>query len=277
MLAMLRSSLADITKTMAALQRKVGPGAIVRSDQLAAARQAILQQMAEIWTKSGDFIKANRALAAAAGVDSVSLYDSLLFDAAEKAGILSASQYDLFVDGMKAYASNAIDIGQARLTTSAIQLSSNVYKAQALSTGQLDDLLNAMLTRGTSAREIASAVKGFVNPDVPGGVSYSALRLGRTELNNAFHAAQAITMDSQPWVNAVEWNLSGSHPLPDECDNYASDTSYNGEAGQYATGAVPGNPHPLCLCFLTPVLQSTESFLQSLNSGAYDDVFASHS
>lgn len=268
-LAVLRSALVEANRELRRLERKVGVSAIVRSDQLRASKQAIFRLMADIWRDTGDIVRARRYDAAAAGVDSQTIYDKVLFTAAGR-----EAEYELLVQGLKAYARNALDLGVARLTTSAIKLSRNVYEAQALATGQIEELLNGLLARGSSAREIARAVAGYISPDVRGGVSYAAMRLGRTELNNAFHATQANIMSISPWVDATQWNLSGSHPQPDECDDFASDTGFNGKAGQYDTGSVPANPHPMCLCFLTPVLMSVDSFATALQGGAFDNFMA---
>jgi hypothetical protein len=264
MMAILRSALAEANRELRALERKVGVGAAVRSDQLRASKQAIFRTMADLGRSAGDLVRARRYDAAAAAVDAMSIYDRVLFTTVGR-----EAEYSLIERGLKAYARNAVDLGAMRNGTSAIQLSRNVYEAEALSTGQLDRLLDGLVARGSSAREIARAVAGYIDPDVPGGVSYSAMRLGRTELNNAFHASQAQVMSMQPWVLATQWNLSGSHPKPDECDDYASNTSYNGKAGQYSTGAVPSNPHPMCLCFLTPVLMDLNTFGDMLEAGDF--------
>ena len=269
-LAILRDALASANREMRRLQNRVGVGAAVRSDQLAASKQAIFRLMADIWRSTGDLVRARRYDAAAAAVESQGIYDAVLF-----AAVGHEAEFELLVEGLKAFARNAIDLGVNRLTTSAIELSQNVYRAEALSTGQLDRMLNAMLARGSSAREIARAVRGYIDPAVPGGVSYSAMRLGRTELNNAFHAMQAQVMAISPWVEATQWNLSGSHVMPDECDDYASNTDFNGKEGQYDSTTIPANPHPMCLCFLTPVLMSVSAFGDALGSGAFDNFMAS--
>lgn len=271
-LLILRDALASANRELRKLERKVGVGAAVRSDQLRATKQAIYRVMADLWRNTGDLVRARRYEAAAAGVESQSIYDEVLFRA-----VGHEAEFELLVEGLKAYARNAIDLGINRLSTSAIELSRNVYQAEALSTGQLDRLLNGMLSRGSSAREIARAVRGYIDPAVPGGVSYSAMRLGRTELNNAFHATQAQVMGISPWVEATQWNLSGSHPQPDECDDYASSTEFNGKSGQFDSASIPANPHPMCLCFLTPVLMSVSAFGDALAGGVFDNFMASFS
>lgn len=151
-----------------------------------------------------------------------------------------------------------------------ITLSDRVYKNAALSSGQLNRAINAMVVNGASAREIATRVRGFIDPNTPGGASYAAQRLGRTELNNAFHTT-AVRLDAEkPWVLAQKWNLSRSHPKADVCDEYAKEEHGLGKPGVYPKNSVPRKPHPQCFCFLTPVTPSDEEFINSFHNGAYD-------
>lgn len=152
-----------------------------------------------------------------------------------------------------------------------ISLSEKVYRNRVVSSGKIDRILNTGLALGKSAREIANDVSGFISPDVPGGVSYASMRLARTELNNAFHTTQRNMMNKNPFVEKAKWELSGSHPRPDECNEYADQVHIkDGEAGEFWTHDVPNKPHPNCLCYITPVMMDEEQFIQSFKSGAYD-------
>ena len=109
-------------------------------------------------------------------------------------------------------------------------------------------------------------MKKSIKPKVPGGVSHAAMRLARTEINNAYHAQSIDGMEDEPWVIGVEWNLTRPHhPDPGEiCDNmpilaYSTKTK------------VPLKPHPNCVCYITPVLEDFQIFAQKLKSGAYDN------
>jgi hypothetical protein len=121
-----------------------------------------------------------------------------------------------------------------------IPLSQRVYKAQAWANGLVDRRVSVGLLLGQSAKEIARAVRDMIHPDVKGGVSYAAMRLARTELNNAFHTTAKQRMD-EPWATGVRWHLSGSHPKsakPEACELLALQT--------YDPGSVPNKPHPQC-------------------------------
>ena len=100
---------------------------------------------------------------------------------------------------------------------------------------------------------------------MPGGVSYAAMRLGRTELNNAFHAQSIFDSQETPWVEQMRWHLSKRHEHDpgDECETYAAQATFRKED-------VPEKPHPNCRCFVTPELPDYDQFEQSLLAGHYD-------
>lgn len=159
---------------------------------------------------------------------------------------------------------------QAR-TSLGIPLASQVYRTQAYSTGLVDRAVNRGILLGKSAREIAKDVSGMINPNTPGGVSYAAMRLGRTELNNAFHHAQKGIRSDDPFVEGMRWNLSGSHPKPDECDAYAQGVHYRGGGpGVYLPSQVPSKPHPHCFCYLTSVVVGEDEFVANFLNGRYN-------
>lgn len=153
-----------------------------------------------------------------------------------------------------------------------ISLSTKVYRNGQRGIARVSEIINQQILLGRNAREIARAVRGLVNPSTPGGISYAAFRLGRTELNNAFHRISLDKYEETPWVETVKWNLSGSHPEPDICDNYAKKTHFkNGEPGQFKSGNTPSKPHPQCLCFVEPETISEDDFIRNFNRGRYDD------
>lgn len=157
---------------------------------------------------------------------------------------------------------------RSRLINS-IDLSPRVYKTKALSSRWVQREVNRGLALGRSADEIAKSVRAMIAPNVRGGVSYAARRLGRTEINNAFHTSTIRMASNQPWTEGFKWNLSGSHPRPDICNEYADDDHDELGAGIFSTKSVPGKPHPQCLCYLTVVTTPDELFLENLLDGKY--------
>lgn len=152
-------------------------------------------------------------------------------------------------------------------------LSERVYRNGKKSVTAVENIINQGLLTGRSATEIARMVRSFINPRTPGGLSYAAMRLARTELNNAFHETSIRMATDDPFVDRMKWNLSGSHPKPDICNELAGKVNRNGwEPGEYSVGEVPRKPHPQCLCFTTTVPISEEAFLRNLHSGKYDNM-----
>lgn len=155
-----------------------------------------------------------------------------------------------------------------------IDLSPRVYFNRALSSGKVDEIVNNGIIEGKSARELAQAARAFVAPDVPGGMNYAAMRLARTEINNAYHTTQTRAFDDNPFVEGVKWNLSGSHPRSDTCDSYAHEDHDGMGAGVFEAGSAPGKPHPQCFCYVTAVTVSPELFVTNLLNGRYNKYMA---
>lgn len=148
-----------------------------------------------------------------------------------------------------------------------LELSTAVYRNEALSNKVVQRIVQQGIIRGFSAKEIAKDVAHLIKPSTPGGVSYAAMRLGRTELNNAFHAQQLAEAD-RPWVQGVKWNRSKSHPKRDICDTYAEHDEGLGR-GVWSKGTVPSKPHPHCFCYMTyEVMNEQEALRLILNGGS---------
>lgn len=144
------------------------------------------------------------------------------------------------------------------------QLSSKVYRNRDLASGAVQRAIRAGIIQGLTARELAENVRKFISPNVRGGVSYAAMRLARTELNNAFHEAQKLE-GNKPFVKGAKWNLSGSHPSkPDECNEFADANSFRLGKGIFPVDRIPDKPHPNCLCFITYDLLSETELLAQL-------------
>jgi hypothetical protein len=84
-------------------------------------------------------------------------------------------------------------------------------------------------------------------------LKYNAERLARTEINNAYREGAVQSARRTPWVKGLKWNLSGSHPKPDICDEWATQDIDGLGPGVYKWENVPLD-HPNGLCHLTDVL-----------------------
>jgi hypothetical protein len=167
------------------------------------------------------------------------------------------------VDGLRAAAESGLKSDQARRKR---ELSSMVYRQAALHEGKVEQTIREGIIANLSAKELAETVYDYVSPTAKGGASYAAMRLARTEINNAFHERQ-LQGATRPGVSAVKWNLSGSHKVPDQCNVYAM----HGGNGEWKPDAVPEKPHPQCFCFMTYVTMKSDDFLKKLEGGGFDD------
>jgi hypothetical protein len=184
---------------------------------------------------------------------------------------------EALLDGAEKAARGAIDRAVARLAgRGAVPLSERVYRNQLLHDGRVDRVINSALARGLSPREMAAEVKKFILPSTPGGASYAALRLGRSEVNNSFHAASVAYYEDNPFVPGMKWNLSNSHPKTDICNDYATEDHDRLGAGVFRTDNVPSKPHPQCFCYAVPQSLDDDAIVAGYARGDYNDFIAGH-
>lgn len=258
MLRLLRQMDADITSQLRTLVLRSGVGATIRRSQLQGVQREIRGTLSEFYEQTGRVVQAGRARASEAAVSSMFEYGDVL----KRAGF-SASEVQVMRRSAAQTAKSGLSHMMARHTSSRLPLSQQVYKTKAFTNGLLDRKVQSAIGRGLSAREFATEIKGFVNPKTRGGVQYASMRLARTELNNAFHASTISAAAEQDWVTGVQWNLSKSHPKPDECDQYAAHKPYD-------PLDVPSKPHPHCLCYMTFEIMDDDAFVRLVKSGRYD-------
>jgi hypothetical protein len=162
------------------------------------------------------------------------------------------------------------------------RLSDRVWRARQAVRDQIDQVLREALANGTDALEVADILEQFLNPayapvrnargrlvrdqkpvivtSAPGrgGMgSFSARRLARTEISRAHGQATIETAKRTPFAVGVKWNLSGSHPKSDPCDENSRRDDYDLGPGVYPPEKVPPYPnHPQCLCNLSTATES---------------------
>lgn len=233
----------------------------VRRQQYSAAKRSMRDLLSHVFGVTEDQIKTTRKEAAMAAVDAT-LYD--------ERGILARIFKDptnrqQYADSLRQTAARNVENVVARTLFSEKPLSQQVYKTEALANNLVSQAINRSLARGDSAKELAKSVKDMIDPNVKGGISYAAERLGRTELNNAFHATAIKTAQDQPWTQQMEWHLSKVHATDpgDECEMYSQQRFFDIER-------IPEKPHPNCRCYVTPVNPDYDNFENSLLSGQYD-------
>lgn len=253
----LKQAAVDAERAVNGLRDRPGIGAAVRRSQLIGAQGAITRTLASLWRQVGALTRAGRAQAQADALDMSFDWDEVLLSR-----VHSKTKRDIMRDYLIASADRNVDAMIQRVFQTAVPLSERVYRSQALSKGWVDKAVNSALARGASAPEIAKMAREFIRPDVPGGVTYAARRLARTEINNAYHAQSIEAQLGKPWVTGMKWNLSRTHRDKDICDVYAAQ-------GAFPVDRVPAKPHPQDLCYVTPETLSPEEFEKMYLAGGF--------
>ncbi len=166
-------------------------------------------------------------------------------------------------------------------------LSDRVWRIQEYTQKGILDITTQAIMSGTSAVELAEQVEGFLLKRGPawttgikrsvtgrGTVAYNALRLARTEINQAYHWAQKEMAVNNPMLIGQKWNLSNTHPTdwppsaaymgyPEICDYRANHDHHGLGEGVFPPGEAPPD-HPNGLCYLTDVWKPVEEILDLL-------------
>lgn len=264
-LRILAAARKDITQQLHGMPQD---SARLRRMQLRHVRSIIAQAQARMWRDIGDVVRARRMEAASRMLELGAEFDNFLFKRFGQAGLTSGELADL-VKSERAAIASGFDRMMARvLGQSYVPLSDRVYRSNTWINSRLDTRVNSALARGLSAREFAAEIRDFINPDTPGGIRYAAMRLARSEINNAAHAVAVNSAQGKPWISGMQWQLSASHPKPDVCDDIAEGGV--GGNGVYDVGKVPAKPHPQCFCTIFPISVSDQQFLANLVAGNYD-------
>ncbi len=258
--AEIRRIMTDASKQASAIVAGMGDGV---GSNVRRAQLKVSEVMREHWQHVGDAAFVGIGDGADAAGESLAYLNSLMFDSMG----LSPSYWR---ESMLATARSGIDSLRSR-KVNGITLSQRVWRDSVADGARIDRLINASLANGLGPREIAKQVQEYVSPTTPGGSSYAAMRLGRSEVNNAFHTTSIRTYAEQPWINGVQWSLSSSHPEGDECDVYAGDVHFKGgEPGVFKPMEVPSKPHPQCFCYISPVTLDDDEFIKRFQQGRFD-------
>jgi hypothetical protein len=244
------------------IKRMVGDdiGTAIRRSQLQQSAFALRSIEAQMWDRLSRAMREGIERTSRQAVHGTMLINDVL-----AAALGSTDLGPTFLYGARASVENV----RSRLIN-AIDLSPRVYKNRALSEKTVFRVVNRGIATGSSAAEIAKSVKHLIRPDTPGGTSFAARRLGRTELNNAFHTTTIRSVAEAPWMAGMKWELSNSHARSDECDDFAEANHDGIGAGVFRPEHTPGKPHPQCLCYVTTITVDREEFRSRFLSGEYD-------
>ena len=131
------------------------------------------------------------------------------------------------------------------------RLSDRIWRVSQRTRDRVDALIADGIRTGRSATAIARDLETFIRPDrgnlrtmKPFGrnTSFDAMRLARTEITRAHGQASLVAARMNPYVDQMDWVLSGSHPREDICDELAAGSPYDlNDVPPY-----PAHPHDLC-------------------------------
>ncbi|MGV8164636.1 MAG: hypothetical protein ACLKAK_07250 [Alkaliphilus sp.] len=139
------------------------------------------------------------------------------------------------------------------------------------------------VVRGQDSRTTAKQVQKYMQPNVwtahkaetrrklgvHKDVSYEAMRLARTEMNNAFHEGAIAANQHSPGYLGIYWKLSAAHVIPDICTDMATDMSH-GAPGFYPKGLEPTLPHPQCMCSSISRWEDPQQFAERLREWIHE-------
>lgn len=257
----LRAAAIEAERLVATMAPAQGVGAQVQRAQLQALTEQLRRNQAALWgnvtraTERG--ISAGTLAAAEGHATMVGMLAEAGADARLAETIRQAARFS--AESVRAKYLNDIN------------LSGRVYRNSQWGIRKANEVVVRGLAQNLSARQMAGRVRHLIRPDTPGGISYASMRLARTEINNGFHATNVEMYGNSPFVEAAQWVLSGSHPMPDDCDDYSEADDYRLGQGVFLPEHVPEKPHPHCLCYTVAVTPTPEQFQQRLMAGGYDD------
>jgi hypothetical protein len=251
----------EVDRILPKLIEKHSTGSKIKAAQLALVKRELKVMQAALW---GDLGRVTTTAATRAALKAAESSEGILLGYLAKQGVDIPSLRAAFVQQAKA----GIDAVLGK-TKNAIPLSRRVYKTQALSQGLVDRKVTQGLLLGNNAKQIAKDVSDLIDPNVKGGVAYAAHRLARTEINNAYKTSQETRYADDPTVLGMRWNLSGSHPTRDECNDYAEADDHDLGDGVYPVGQRPRS-HPNCLCYLTAESVEEDEFIDNFLAGEYN-------
>jgi cell pole-organizing protein PopZ len=186
----------------------------------------------------------------------------------KKAFAASGGDYRDFIEGQRRQAQLQVANVVSKMYGFDKPLSSRVYRTRYQANTWVRNTVSRQIAIGASAKDIAKAVRSSIRTNTPGGVGYAAMRLGRTELNNAFHATSVNLAKDRPWINGMTWHTSKVHE-PNDNGTVEICDYYNGQ--NFSLDLVPPKPHPHCRCFVVPEVEPLDTFVTHLTSGQYRD------
>ena len=153
------------------------------------------------------------------------------------------------------------DLLAQRYDVDGLRISSSIWAQSQV--GEIENVVLSGIARGQSARDMSNQLSQFM---VGGGtgmgtsVRAKAMRLARTEINNAYWESARRASIESPVVKGIRWELSGRHPEYDVCNLLAESDLFELGIGVYPSQYLPPKPHPNCLCYQVDVLRGVDEW-----------------
>ena len=156
------------------------------------------------------------------------------------------------------------DLLAQRYDVDGLRISSTIWAQSQV--GEIENVVLSGIARGQSAAEMSNQLSQFMLGGGTGmgtSVQAKAMRLARTEINNAYWESARRSRAQSPVVKGIKWELSGRHPEYDVCNLLAEEvTGFSMGAGVYPPEYLPAKPHPNCLCYQVDVLRDVDEWDQ---------------
>lgn len=144
-------------------------------------------------------------------------------------------------------------------------------------------IINAGVSQGRSAVEIAKDLEEFVKPASKrpieisslypykkGSIDYNALRLARTTINHTYQTATIKTARTNPFTKGIKWLTSNHNSVCELCRERSEQNDYGLGEGVYPVDEVPLD-HPNGKCTLVTVLEDLDEIADRLRDWALDE------
>lgn len=154
---------------------------------------------------------------------------------------------------------HAVNAIYQRVFSDGLTLSDRLWRLDSETRRAIEDRVIGAVADGTSARDLARDIRGYLTEAGQQNARGNSMRLARTEIAHAYREGhvQAVTTESgelKPFVHALGFRLSASHPEPDICDEWASQDIDGLGPGNYLPENVPVD-HPHGMCFTVTILE----------------------
>lgn len=255
----------DAESQIASLAKNPTFSAKVKTTQLKMVMSEIREVLNDTFLSIVPVVSAGNKDAAGQAADAITATD---LEYLKRAFAASGEDYRDFIEGQRRQAQINVANVVSKMYGFDKPLSSRVYRTRYQATTWVRNTVSRQIAIGGSAKDIAKAVRSSIRTNTPGGVGYAAMRLGRTELNNAFHATSVNLAKDRPWINGMVWHTSKTHE-PNENGLIEICDRYNGQ--NFDVDSVPPKPHPQCRCFVVPEVEPLDSFVAHLTAGQYRD------